>query len=149
VGTPLNRAGALSFIMTPQSVEGAMPPAGSAPAEPTLPPSVRLAFAPLHKRAFGLAVGVALGIAIAGATLVYLARGEMNEGPGLWLLRQYLAGYRVSLAGAFVGGLWGLFIGFVAGWFFAFCRNFAIAMTVFIFRVRAELSQSRDFLDHI
>jgi hypothetical protein len=135
--------------MTPLSLEGAMPPAGSAPAEPTLPSSVRLAFAPLHKRAFGLAVGVALGVAIAGATLVYLVRGEGNQGPGLWLLQNYLAGYSVSLTGVLVGGAWGVFIGFVAGWFVAFCRNLAIAVSVFVFRVRAELNQSRDFLDHI
>jgi len=126
-----------------------MSPAGSAPAEPTLPPAVRLAFAPLHKRAFGLAIGAAAAVAIAGATLIYLVRGEGNRGPGLWLLQNYLAGYSVSLPGALVGGAWGLFIGFVAGWFFAFCRNFAIAVSVFVFRVRAELNQSRDFLDHI
>jgi hypothetical protein len=135
--------------MTPLSLEGAMPPAGSAPAEPTLPPAVRLAFAPLHKRAFGLAIGVASGVAIAVATLIYLVRGEGNQGPGLWLLQNYLAGYSVSLRGVLVGGAWGLFMGFVAGWFFAFCRNFAIAVSVFVFRVRAELNQSRDFLDHI
>jgi hypothetical protein len=46
-------------------------------------------------------------------------------------------------------GAWGLFIGFVAGWFFAFCRNFSIAVSVFVFRLKAELNQSRDFLDHI
>jgi len=126
-----------------------MSPAGSAPAEPTLPPAVRLAFAPLHKRAFGLAIGTASAVAIAGATLIYLVRGEGNRGPGLWLLQNYLAGYSVSLIGALVGGAWGLFIGFVSGWFFAFCRNFAIALSVFVFRVRAELNQSRDFLDHI
>jgi hypothetical protein len=121
----------------------------SGPAEPALPPAVRLAFAPLHKRAFGLAVGVATGLALGGATLVYLARGYLNEGPGLWLLQNYLAGYSVSLTGALVGALWGLFIGFVAGWFLAFCRNVSIALSVFMFRLRAELNQTRDFLDHI
>lgn len=126
-----------------------MPPAGSTRAEPPLPQAVRLAFAPLHKRAFGLAIGVASAATLAGATLIYLVRGDENPGPGLWLLQNYLAGYSVSVAGALIGAAWGLFIGFVAGWFFAFCRNFAIAVSVFIFRVRAELNQSRDFLDHI
>jgi hypothetical protein len=35
------------------------------------------------------------------------------------------------------------------GWFVAFCRNLAIATSIFITRTRAELSQTRDFLDHI
>lgn len=126
-----------------------MPPVGSESSDPALPPALRLAFAPLHKRAFGLAIGVASAVAIAGATLLYLVRGHLNEGPGLWLLQNYLAGYSVSLAGVAIGAAWGLFIGFVAGWFFAFCRNFSIAVSVFIFRVKAELNQSRDFLDHI
>lgn len=126
-----------------------MPPAGSVRDEPALPPSVRLAFAPLHKRAFGLAIGVALALAVVVATLVYLVRGHLNQGPGLWLLQNYLAGYSVSVTGALVGGAWGLFVGFVAGWFLAFCRNFMIAVSVFIFRLKAELNQSRDFLDHI
>jgi hypothetical protein len=81
--------------------------------------------------------------------LVYLVRGGSTPGPGLWLLQSYLAGYSVSLPGVGVGAAWGLFIGFVAGWFFAFSRNLAIAVSVFMFRVRAELNQSRDFLDHI
>ena len=126
-----------------------MPAVGSVPAEPALPRSVQLAFAPLHKRAFGMAVGVALALAIAVATLAYLVRGHLNEGPGLWLLQNYLAGYSVSVTGALIGAAWGLFIGFVAGWFLAFCRNFMIAVSVFMFRLKAELNQSRDFLDHI
>lgn len=126
-----------------------MPADGPTPDEPAFPPRARLAFAPLHKRAFGLAVGAATAVAIAGATLIYLWRGHLNEGPGIWLLQNYLAGYRVSLPGALIGGAWGLFIGFVAGWFFAFCRNLALAFSVFTLRIRAELNQSRDFLDHI
>jgi len=126
-----------------------MSPAGSVPAEPALPPAIRLAFAPLHKRAFGLAIGVASAVVIAGATLIYLVRVDLNQGPGLWLLQNYLAGYSVSVAGALIGAAWGLFIGFIAGWFFAFCRNLSIAVSVFFFRLKAELNQSRDFLDHI
>jgi hypothetical protein len=40
-------------------------------------------------------------------------------------------------------------VGFVAGWFFAFCRNLVLAFSVFLIRARAELNQTRDFLDHI
>ena len=80
-----------------------------------------------------------------GEALIGKERGRA----GLWLLQNYLAGYSVSLLGVLIGAAWGLFIGFVAGWFLAFCRNFSVAVSVFIFRVKAELNQSRDFLDHI
>ncbi len=119
------------------------------PADGSLPPDLALAFSPLHKRAFGLAVGAAFGLLIALMKVIYVLRAAPGEVPEMALLRSYFAGYTPSLGGAFIGGLWGLFTGFVAGWFFAFCRNFAIALSVFIIRAKAELNQSRDFLDHI
>jgi hypothetical protein len=64
-------------------------------------------------------------------------------------LAQYFSGYSVSPTGAVIGGLWAGFVGFVAGWFLAFCRNFAIAVAVFLIRTRATLAANRDFLDHI
>lgn len=120
----------------------------SSPVDDTLPPQLALAFAPLHKRAFGIAVGTALGVLLFGMTLVVVLRRPEQE-PGLRLLRQYFAGYRVSWGGAFVGLFWGFVVGFVAGWFTAFCRNLVIAISVFLIRTRAQLAQSRDFLDHI
>ena len=106
------------------------------------------AFPPLHKRAFGVAIGAAAGLLVFGATLVYLYRAP-DVGPGLVLLRQYFAGYTISWPGAFIGLLWGSVAGFVAGWFFAFCRNLAMGILIFFIRVRSELAQTRDFLDHI
>ncbi|MBA2243901.1 MAG: hypothetical protein H0W11_03025, partial [Gemmatimonadetes bacterium] len=64
-------------------------------------------------------------------------------------LAEYFYGYTVSWPGALVGGFWGFVVGFVAGWFVAFCRNLVIAATLFITRTRAELAATRDFLDHI
>ncbi|TFG51045.1 MAG: hypothetical protein E4H37_08505, partial [Gemmatimonadales bacterium] len=49
------------------------------------------AFAPLHKRAFGVAIGLATGLLVAGATALYVLRGP-DVGPGIALLRQYFAG---------------------------------------------------------
>jgi hypothetical protein len=100
-----------------------------------LPPAVALAFAPLHKRAFGMAIGIASGLP--------------DQGVGLALLSQYFKGYSVSWGGAFVGLAWGFVVGFVGGWFVAFCRNLVIAINIFIIRAKSELHQSRDFLDHI
>ena len=111
-----------------------------------LPPAMVLAFAPLDKRAFGVAIGAAAGLMFFLVTVVVLLRGT---DPGLHLLREYFYGYAVSWPGAFVGLFWGFVVGFVAGWFTAFCRNLALAISAFLIRVRAELSQTRDFLDHI
>ena len=107
-----------------------------------------LAFAPLHKRAFGVAIGTAAGVSLFVATMVYAAR-EPAESAGLWLLIQYFRGYSISVAGAFVGLGWGFATGFVAGWFFAFCRNLVVAASVFVIQAKADLSETRDFLDHI
>ena len=107
-----------------------------------------LAFAPLHKRAFGVAIGTAAGVSLFVATLVYAAR-EPAEGVGLLLLNEYFRGYSISAAGAIVGLGWGFATGFVAGWFFAFCRNLIVAASVFLIRAKAELAETRDFLDHI
>jgi len=65
------------------------------------------------------------------------------------LLGEYLVGYTVSWAGSFVGLLWGFAIGFCAGWFVAFVRNLVMAVSLFILQTRAELDDTRDFLDHI
>lgn len=107
-----------------------------------------LAFAPLHKRAFGLAVGLASGLVIFAITVIYMMQMPVEE-LRLALLREYFYGYRVSWTGAFIGFGWGMFTGFVAGWFVAFTRNFAVAVSVFLVRAKAELRETRDFLDHI
>lgn len=107
-----------------------------------------LAFAPLHKRHFGTACGVAAATLVVALTLAHVVRSPDDDYP-LRLLSQYFAGYTVSLAGAVVGGLWAGFAGFVAGWFFAFCRNLAVAVTMLVLRTRATMAASRDFLDHI
>ena len=109
---------------------------------------LQLAFAPLHKRAFGIAVGTAAGLLVALVTayqILFVPPGTVQ----LELLRAYFYGYRVSWAGVAVGGAWGFAVGFIMGWFAAFCRNLAVAISVFITRTRAELGQTRDFLDHI
>ena len=112
-----------------------------------LPDELALAFRPLHKRAFGLAVGTTLG------AVVFLATAYTLIVPGssglLPLLASYFPGYTVSWTGALVGGAWTAFAFFVAGWFTAFCRNFVIAASVWLARTRAELQATRDFLDHI
>jgi hypothetical protein len=118
------------------------------PEQEALPPALVLAFAPLHKRAFGMAVGAASGVAFFLLTAVYLLRPPAHPIP-LQLIGEYFYGYTVSWKGALVGLLWGSAVGFIAGWFIAFCRNLALAVSVFITRTRGELDATRDFLDHV
>jgi ribose/xylose/arabinose/galactoside ABC-type transport system permease subunit len=115
---------------------------------PTLPLELELAFEPLHKRAFGMALGVASGLVFFLMTAVVLVR-RPDPAPDISILREYFYGYTVSWPGAFVALAWGFIVGFVAGWFTAFCRNLVIAVSLWVTRTRAELDASRDFLDHI
>ena len=140
----------------PQQVPSQVPgvritPPGGGPADldsDVLAPEVTLAFAPLHKRAFGVATGAAGATLIALLTIIRLLN---QSGPGfpLGLLREFFAGYSVSWTGVLVGAAWGFAVAFVGGWFAAFCRNLALAMSAFFIRTRAELSETRNFLDHI
>ncbi len=124
-----------------------MSPRRPTPAE-ALPPALAHAFAPVHKRAFGMAVGVACFMVAFGVTAVYLLR-RPDPGFNLDLLGEFFAGYTLSWRGAFVGGAWAFVVGFVGGWFFAFCRNLVLATIIFITRERLSLQETREFLDHI
>jgi hypothetical protein len=123
-------------------------PGGRSAAEERALERLALAFAPLHKRAFGVAVGTAAGLLMALITAYHILFLP-PESFRLELLRAYFYGYTVSWPGVVVGAAWGFAVGFVIGWFSAFCRNLAVAISVFITRTRAELGQTRDFLDHI
>ena len=107
-----------------------------------------LAFAPIHKRAFGMATGITAALITFLVTAVYLLRAP-RPGFDLGLLAQYFAGYSVSWTGAVIGAIWAGVAGFVLGWFLAFARNLFLALLLMIVRSRAELDQTRDFLDHI
>ena len=107
-----------------------------------------LAFAPLHKRVFGTAIGITAAILLAGATTLAVLTGH-NHDAGLGLLSAYFRGYSVTWIGIFIGGAWAFAVGFVAGWFLAFVRNFCLATWLLAIRVRENIAQTRDFLDHI
>ena len=106
------------------------------------------AFAPLHKGAFGVAAGVAGALVIGLLTLAGMFLPGASEFP-LGLLGEYFRGYSVTWQGVFLGALWGFAVAFIAGWFAAFCRNLALAISAFMIRTRAEIDSTREFLDHI
>ena len=109
---------------------------------------IALSFAPAHKRAMGIAVGSAAGIACLALTAAPLIWGR-PEALRLELLSQYFYGYEVSWRGALLGTAWAWCTGCVMGWFFAVMRHELLAFRLVILKARAELSQTRDFMDHI
>ena len=118
------------------------------PAESPVISAMLFAFAPLHKSAFGVAAGVAGALLMVLVTLAGMFMPGAGEFP-LELIGQYFQGYSVSWSGVVVGAVWAFAVAFVAGWFAAFCRNLALAISAFIIHTRAELDSTRDFLDHI
>lgn len=109
---------------------------------------MELAFAPIHKRAFGMAVGLVLGLGLFLITSIALLRG--GDPSGLLARIQFMVPlYEVSWTGAILGSLSAAFAFFCAGWFLAFSRNVVLAVSIWVLRTRAELGQTRDFLDHI
>ena len=112
-----------------------------------LPRAASLRFAPSDKRAFGAAVGIASGLLIFAITVRDVA--VQSPTTALALLDEYFPGYTVSWMGALIGLGWGFVLGFCAGWFVAFARNVVLAISLFMIRTRAELAETRDFLDHI
>lgn len=118
------------------------------PAESPVISAMLYAFAPLHKRAFGIATGVAGAVLMMWLTIAGMFMPNARVFP-LELLQQYFMGYTVSWSGVVIGAAWGFAVSFVAGWFAAFCRNLALAISAFLIHTRAELDSTRDFLDHI
>ena len=129
-------------------MKGILLPGEPKEVEPELPRAAMMLFAPVDKRAFGAAIGSAVAAVIMAVTTADIIL-DPEPAVNLALLSQYFAGYTVSWGGVLVGGAWGLFVGFCGGWFTAFMRNLVLALSLFMLRSRAELDDSRDFLDHI
>ena len=106
------------------------------------------AFAPLRTWAFAGAVGITSGAVVLLATCLHVLWTPAG-GLDLSLLSQYFIGYRVTWWGAVVGALWGGLAGTAAGWLFAAAHNGVLAIWLRVTRARAELVETRDFLDHI
>ena len=109
---------------------------------------LRRAFAPYHKRALGLALGIVAALGVFMVTLFHVVVAP-SEGPNIALLAHYFYGYEVTWRGAFVGAWWSFVAAFVAGWFAAFVYNVVMATWLFLVRTKADLSRTTDFLDHI
>lgn len=114
-----------------------------------LPAEATRVIATLDPRAFGVAIGVVVGVGVLLATTILLVKGGEVVGPNLALLSQYFVGYRVSPVGAVIGTAYGFVTGFLAGFLFAALRNVLIASGLWYARRRAENRTLRDLLDYM
>ena len=69
----------------------------------------------LNARAWGIAIGLLLGLGIFLATALLVVTGGPTVGPHLGLIGQYLPGYRVTWGGAFIGFIYLFVIGYAIG----------------------------------
>jgi hypothetical protein len=69
----------------------------------------------LNARAWGIAIGLLLGLGLFVATALLVIKGGETVGPHLALIGQYLPGYSVTWAGAFVGFVYLFVIGYAIG----------------------------------
>ncbi len=105
------------------------------------------AYAKLDRTASGLAAGTMVGVLLCVATLILAIKGGDVVGPTLGLLNQYFPGYNVTIPGSFVGLAYGLTVGFLGGWLFAFLRNAALFTSRALLYHRAERKILRQMLD--
>ncbi len=76
---------------------------------------MRRAFERVSAQGWGLALGVLAAVGLFLATVILVVRGGPNPGPHLALLGVYFPGYSVTWPGAFIGALYALVAGYVAG----------------------------------
>ncbi|MGH7616524.1 MAG: hypothetical protein ACREPM_04790 [Gemmatimonadaceae bacterium] len=69
----------------------------------------------LNGRAWGIAIGLLLGIGLFAATNVLVLKGGAEIGPHLKLLGEFLPGYRVTFAGSLIGFVYLFVIGYGVG----------------------------------
>jgi protoporphyrinogen oxidase len=107
------------------------------------------AFPKLDRVAFGLSLGVATGLLLFLATLIFVLTGCEVMGPQLGLLSQYFPGYSVTLEGSLLGLVYGFTAAFIGGWLFAFLRNAAVFVYMAIVYRRAERQLLRQLLGYL
>lgn len=69
----------------------------------------------MNEQAWGIAVGLLLGVGLLLATIILIVRGGENVGPHLALLSVYFPGYSVSYAGSVVGFVYAFVVGYAIG----------------------------------
>ncbi len=76
---------------------------------------LRRAVARLNERAWGITVGLLLGLGLFIATNILVVKGGPEVGPHLGLLRNFFPGYRVTFLGSVIGFVYAFVIGYALG----------------------------------
>ena len=76
---------------------------------------VRKVLVRMNEQAWGIAVGLLLGVGLFLATVILVARGGELVGPHLGLLGIYFPGYSVSYGGSLVGFVYAFVLGYAIG----------------------------------
>lgn len=69
----------------------------------------------LNAQAWGVSFGLLLGVGLFVATIILVAKGGPTVGQHLALLREFFPGYRVTVAGAFLGFVYAFVLGYALG----------------------------------
>lgn len=69
----------------------------------------------LHAKAWGIATGLLFGMVIFAATIILVLKGGPDVGAHLGLLAVFFPGYSVTVAGSFIGFLYGFVLGYAFG----------------------------------
>jgi hypothetical protein len=85
--------------------------------------ALRRAVLRLSGQAWGVSVGLLLGLGLFVATLVLVIKGGDNVGAHLGLLATYFPGYRVTTLGALIGFVYGFVLGYALGRIVGFVYN--------------------------
>lgn len=83
--------------------------------QPDLEQALQSKLLRLNARAWGVAVGLVLGLALFVATNILVVRGGEEVGPHLSLLGIFLPGYSVTFLGSVVGFVYLFVIGYGIG----------------------------------
>ena len=105
------------------------------------------AFMKLDPKALGISWGIMSGSLLLFLTLIVVNNNMTSISQKLWLLTQYFPGYRVTNWGSVVGLFYGILVGFILGWIFAFLRNAIVLIYMVVIQKRAELHLLRKLLD--
>ena len=76
---------------------------------------LRQAIARLNERAWGITVGLMLGLGLFIATNILVLKGGPNPGAHLNLLSVYFPGYRVTFLGSLLGFVYCFVLGYALG----------------------------------
>ncbi len=110
---------------------------------------IEAVFARLDPVALGTALGIVSGALLFLITIATRLRSESADIALLSLLSNYLVGYEVSWAGALIGLLEAVAIGYSIGFTIAGLRNFGMSAYAYLLKRRSAQQSPRDFLDQV